>query len=63
MGAGIHVQAGGRRQSCVGSNPEGAPIAVSTAPPQGSTLGLLRDHQDTATIGLVWWFGQKTGAW
>jgi len=27
------------------------------------TLGLLRDHQDTATIGLVWWLGQKTGAW
>jgi len=27
------------------------------------TLGLLKDHQDTATIGLVWWLGQKTGAW
>jgi hypothetical protein len=27
------------------------------------TLGLLRNHQDTATIGLVWWLGQKTGTW
>ncbi len=27
------------------------------------TRGLLRDHQDTAAIGLVWWLGQKTGAW
>jgi hypothetical protein len=27
------------------------------------TLGLLKDHQDTATIGVVWWLGQKTGTW
>jgi hypothetical protein len=23
----------------------------------------LKDHQDTATIGVVWWLGQKTGTW
>ena len=23
----------------------------------------LRDHQNTALVGLVWWFGNKTGAW
>jgi hypothetical protein len=22
-----------------------------------------RDHQDTALVGLVWWFGNKQGAW
>jgi hypothetical protein len=27
------------------------------------TLGVLKDHQDTVTIGLVWWLGQKTGTW
>ncbi|HZY73155.1 MAG TPA: outer membrane beta-barrel protein [Edaphobacter sp.] len=27
------------------------------------TNGALRDHQDTATIGLVWWYGGKQGAW
>ena len=27
------------------------------------TLGLLRSHQDTATLGLLWWIGQKTGPW
>jgi hypothetical protein len=27
------------------------------------TLGLLRNHQDTATLGLLWWIGQKTGPW
>lgn len=27
------------------------------------TNGGLRDHQDTATIGLVWWYGGKNGAW
>jgi hypothetical protein len=27
------------------------------------TLGLLRSHQDTATLGLLWWLGQKTGPW
>lgn len=25
--------------------------------------GDLRDHQNTALIGLVWWFGNKQGAW
>ena len=23
----------------------------------------LRRHQNTALVGLVWWFGNKTGAW
>jgi hypothetical protein len=23
----------------------------------------LRNHQNTFTVGLVWWFGNKTGAW
>lgn len=27
------------------------------------TLGLLSKDQTTATIGLVWWFGPKQGAW
>jgi hypothetical protein len=27
------------------------------------TLGLLKKEQNTATIGLVWWFGGKEGAW
>jgi len=27
------------------------------------TLGLLSNHQSTATVGLVWWFGGKQGAW
>lgn len=22
-----------------------------------------RDHQNTALVGLVWWFGNKQGAW
>lgn len=26
-------------------------------------LGLLANHQSTATLGLVWWFGPKQGAW
>lgn len=29
----------------------------------GSRPGELRAHQNTALIGLVWWFGNKTGAW
>jgi len=28
-----------------------------------STLGVLKTNQNTATIGLVWWFGGKEGAW
>jgi Putative beta-barrel porin-2, OmpL-like. bbp2 len=28
-----------------------------------STLGVLKKTQDTATIGLVWWFGGKQGSW
>jgi len=28
-----------------------------------STLGLLKTNQNTVTIGLVWWFGGKEGAW
>lgn len=27
------------------------------------TLGLLKNEQMTATVGLVWWFGPKTGTW
>lgn len=27
------------------------------------TLGVLKKEQNTATIGLVWWFGPKQGAW
>lgn len=28
-----------------------------------SIVGELRPHQNTALIGLVWWFGNKQGAW
>jgi hypothetical protein len=28
-----------------------------------STLGVLRKGQFTATLGLIWWYGGKTGAW
>ena len=28
-----------------------------------ATPGDLRRHQNTALVGLVWWFGNKTGAW
>ena len=28
-----------------------------------NTLGILKKRQNTATIGLVWWFGGKQGAW
>ena len=28
-----------------------------------STLGILKREQNTAGIGLVWWFGGKTGTW
>lgn len=27
------------------------------------TLGLLSNHQSTASFGVVWWFGGKQGAW
>ena len=27
------------------------------------TLGILRKDQNTATLGLVWWYGGKEGAW
>jgi Putative beta-barrel porin-2, OmpL-like. bbp2 len=30
--------------------------------PRG-TAGVLVNHQDTATVGLVWWYGGKQGAW
>ena len=26
-------------------------------------LGILKKEQNTATLGLVWWFGAKEGAW
>ncbi len=29
----------------------------------GSRSGNLRRHQNTALVGLVWWFGNKSGAW
>jgi hypothetical protein len=28
-----------------------------------NTLGILKKQQNTATLGLVWWFGQKQGTW
>lgn len=28
-----------------------------------STLGILKKEQNTATLGLIWWFGGKEGAW
>jgi len=27
------------------------------------SLGLLSNHQTTATVGLIWWFGGKQGFW
>jgi hypothetical protein len=27
------------------------------------TLNILAKHQTTATVGVIWWFGKKTGAW
>jgi hypothetical protein len=27
------------------------------------TLGILKKEQNTATIGVVWWFGGKQGPW
>ena len=27
------------------------------------TLGTLKKEQNTATLGLIWWFGGKEGAW
>jgi hypothetical protein len=27
------------------------------------TLGILKKEQNTATLGIVWWFGAKEGAW
>lgn len=30
--------------------------------PRG-TAGALVNHQDTATVGLVWWYGSKQGGW
>jgi hypothetical protein len=28
-----------------------------------STQGVLSNQQNTATVGLIWWFGRKEGAW
>jgi hypothetical protein len=28
-----------------------------------SLAGKLKKEQNTATLGLLWWFGQKQGAW
>jgi len=30
---------------------------------QGPRAGDLRMHQNTALVGLVWWLGNKQGAW
>jgi hypothetical protein len=27
------------------------------------TLGILKKEQNTATLGIIWWFGGKDGAW
>ena len=27
------------------------------------TVGILKRNQDTALLGLIWWFGGKTGSW
>jgi hypothetical protein len=27
------------------------------------TLGILKKEQNTATAGVVWWFGAKQGPW
>jgi hypothetical protein len=26
-------------------------------------VGVLSSHQDTLTVGMVWWYGGKQGAW
>jgi Putative beta-barrel porin-2, OmpL-like. bbp2 len=26
-------------------------------------VGVLSPHQDTLTVGLVWWYGGKQGTW
>ena len=28
-----------------------------------NTQGVLKKDQNTATAGLVWWFGRKEGSW
>jgi len=28
-----------------------------------NTEGILKNNQNTATLGLVWWIGGKQGAW
>jgi hypothetical protein len=30
--------------------------------PRG-TAGRFSRHQDTLTLGLLWWFGGKSGSW
>jgi hypothetical protein len=27
------------------------------------TEGVLKQDQNTATLGLIWWFGRKEGSW
>ena len=27
------------------------------------TPGVLKKEQNTATLGLIWWFGRKEGSW
>jgi len=29
----------------------------------GQSQGVLRKSQNTATVGLIWWWGRKEGAW
>jgi hypothetical protein len=28
-----------------------------------STQGVLSNQQNTATVGLIWWYGRKEGTW
>ena len=28
-----------------------------------NTLDILKKEQNTATVGVVWWFGGKQGVW
>ncbi len=28
-----------------------------------SAFGVLKKSQTTATLGLIWWYGGKNGAW
>lgn len=38
-------------------------VALAGAQPPAVPGGALSDHQNTFTVGVVWWFGNKQGAW